>query len=276
MRATLLQPGNEASLRDFLLCPSESAVFLLDMLDRRPIGRHSDSQWWGVHDEEQRLTGMAFVGLGDTSAGPGLWVCTGGKETGTAVGHALMDAPLPAMCIGPPQMVNALWSALSAPPPRLKTTSMTYTCSSVTQGPELEVRPGEEADLPWLRDASVAMMQEDLNLNPRHQNPDAHDARILAGIRSGRSWVGHLNGERVFRLEVGTLGRHGAQVGGTWVPPEHRSQGISTRGMRAVCRQLLQETPRVTLHVRQDNASAIRCYQRVGFLPEAPLCLLVR
>ena len=61
------------------------------------------------------------------------------------------------------------------------------------------------------------------------------------------------------------------QIGiGGWGP------GLGQAGTRSVCELLLQRTPRVTMHVRADNARAIRCYESIGFEPIRDFRLLVR
>ena len=80
----------------------------------------------------------------------------------------------------------------------------------------------------------------------------------------------------MFRAERGTQGSYGAQIGGIWVDPSQRQLGFGRAGTRAVVNALLHEVPRVTLHVRADNHTAIRCYESVGFQPIRAFRLLVR
>lgn len=276
MRATPLRAEEQPLVLSFLEGRQASSVFMLGMLDRRPISVQGDELWWGVWEKTDTLCGVAFTGEVPTSAGRGLWVLAGEPAAGPHLGTALKTLPLPAMCIGPRALVDTTWAHLGGPEPGLATRSRCFYCSEVQTTPDLEVMPARMADLDWLREVSVAMMQEDLGLDPRSQDPQAHEARIRASIISGRSWIGWEAGRPVFRLEVGTQCRHGVQVGGTWVPRSHRGQGIATRGMAAVCTQLLEQSPLVALHVREDNLPAVACYERVGFISGPPLRLLVR
>jgi len=49
-----------------------------------------------------------------------------------------------------------------------------------------------------------------------------------------------------------------------WVDPEVRRRGHGTRGLRDLCRRLLERTPAVCLFVRPENDAAIRLYEKVG------------
>jgi predicted GNAT family acetyltransferase len=49
-----------------------------------------------------------------------------------------------------------------------------------------------------------------------------------------------------------------------WVDPAARGKGNAQRGMRDLCRLLLERVPTVCLFVRPENAPAIRVYEAVG------------
>ena len=275
MRATLLTPDDHTALQALLTASAAESVFLLGMLERGPIGARAAEQWWGVWDSDERLRAALFTETGPTSAGPGLWVFTGESDVGPVLGQALTNVTLPSMSIGPRALVDQTWSTLSSQAPALQTDSIHMSCARVTTADNLKVRPARMTDLDWLREVSVAMMREDLGIDPRQHNPVAHETRLRAGILSGRSWIGTQGSSPVFRLEVGTRSSAGIQVGGTWVPPMARGHGIAKQGMAAVCRKLLQDNPCVTLHVREDNHPAVQCYTRIGFTRGTPLRLRV-
>ncbi len=54
------------------------------------------------------------------------------------------------------------------------------------------------------------------------------------------------------------------QIQQVWVDPEARGRGFAARGLRDLCRLLLETTPNVTLFVRSENAPAIALYEAVG------------
>jgi len=274
VRATLLESVDQPAIKALLSADEENHIFLHGMIQRRGIGSDPRERWWGAWGPERQLRTVAFFGEHDTSAGQGLVVCAGDPLGAEAIGAKL--SRVPAMCIGPLPAVDALWAGMGGPAHRLATRSRSYSCKSVTPGPTLDIRPASMNDLEWLSLAAREMMMEDLGIDPQAEDPQAHDHRTRTSIAAGRSWVGTVDGQYAFRLRVGSCCAHGVQVGGTWVPPALRGQGIGAGGMRAVCARLLRTESLVTLHVREDNHPAVQCYTHVGFKPGAPLRLIAR
>ena len=90
--------------------------------------------------------------------------------------------------------------------------------------------------------------------------PLAHPAQI----DEGRSWV-WLEGDVVlFKAEASAWTPQAVQIQQVWVDPEARGRGYGARGLRDLCRLLLETTPNVTLFVRSENAPAIALYESVG------------
>lgn len=57
-----------------------------------------------------------------------------------------------------------------------------------------------------------------------------------------------------------------AALGNIAVLPEARGRGLARQVTAAVCRSLLDTTDHIGLNVRTDNAAAIACYSRLGFV----------
>ncbi len=120
------------------------------------------------------------------------------------------------------------------------------------------------------------MEEEDLGRNPRRAYRELHDQSVRDRIRQGKTWVLERNGQIVFQINAGSsVTPIGCQVGGTYVPPEHRGNGYAVVGMRALCRRLLQHNNAVTLHVNEANLPAVRTYERAGFTRAAPFRLVM-
>ena len=84
----------------------------------------------------------------------------------------------------------------------------------------------------------------------------------LVEIQRNRFFVAVENG-KVVGYSVGTPDGHIVSVA---VDPRHRRQGIGTRLLSAVIRQIMRNgTKEIYLEVRKGNTSAISFYERRGF-----------
>ena len=60
-------------------------------------------------------------------------------------------------------------------------------------------------------------------------------------------------------------------VGNVMTHPDHRGHGYATLATRAVCAELIRRGIKtIVLNVRQDNAPAIRMYEKLGFVRYCP------
>ena len=60
-------------------------------------------------------------------------------------------------------------------------------------------------------------------------------------------------------------------IGNVMTHPDHRSRGYATLTTHAVCAELIRRGIRtIVLNVRQDNAPAIRVYEKLGFVRYCP------
>jgi hypothetical protein len=68
----------------------------------------------------------------------------------------------------------------------------------------------------------------------------------------------------LFKAEASAWTPNAVQIQQVWVDPAARGRGNASRGLRDLCRLLLETTPTVTLFVRRDNAPAIALYESIG------------
>ena len=87
-------------------------------------------------------------------------------------------------------------------------------------------------------------------------------ARIVA---AGWWWRYRVDGELAFMCNVGSATAQTAQIQGVWTPPGARGRGHATRGLAAICADMLATFPTLCLYVNDFNVPAIALYERVGF-----------
>jgi hypothetical protein len=238
-------------------------LFLLGWLRQHELDR---MPWFGAFDRGA-LVGAALVV-------PGRLVVPYTPDAAWALrlGERLRANHIPAgMVIGPRLAVDALWTTWRPGPPRIWYDQRLYLQDAPPDGPAVPgFRLATLRDAPALIDASAEMEREDLGRDPRDVEPEQHETVTRDRIRQGRSWVIERSGRIVFHIHVGTFLPEGAQVGGTYVPPDCRGQGLAAAGMAELGRRLLRgpDAPaRITLHVHEQNTAAVRAYLRAGYRP---------
>ena len=170
--------------------------------------------------------------------------------------------------------------------------SATVISESILEGTKVRLRPLEERDLPtcvvWMGDREVTrwlaaigepptLEEERLWYERRRSDPDS----VMWGIEtlrvfpndpthSGQAEGGRLVGNVELRL---TPAARRAELGIVVGEKSEWSKGIGTDTVRLVLRYAFQELGlnRVELTTDEDNARAIRCYEKCGFVREGLL-----
>jgi RimJ/RimL family protein N-acetyltransferase len=171
------------------------------------------------------------------------------------------------MIIGEERAVGELWSVAGPllPPPREDRPGQpVYAISIPPPSGETGLRAATLADLERLIPACAAAHEEELGLDPIQRDEESFRWRTLSQIEEGRSWIWIEDDVILFKAEVSAWTPAAAQVQQVWVDPEARGRGHGSRGLRDLCRLLLESTPHVTLFVRTDNAPAIALYDSIG------------
>jgi predicted GNAT family acetyltransferase len=83
-------------------------------------------------------------------------------------------------------------------------------------------------------------------------------------VEEGRSWLWRDGDTILFKAEASAWTPSAVQIQQVWVDPGARARGYAQRGMRDLCRLLLDRVPVVCLFVRPENAPAIRVYEAIG------------
>ncbi len=112
--------------------------------------------------------------------------------------------------------------------------------------------------------ACAAAHAEELGIDPLQRDPVGFRWRTRVQIEEGRSWLWREGQTILFKAEASAWTPSAVQIQQVWVSPEVRNRGFAKRGMRALCRNLLETVPMVCLFVRPENAPAIAVYEAVG------------
>jgi predicted GNAT family acetyltransferase len=110
----------------------------------------------------------------------------------------------------------------------------------------------------------AAAHEEEIGVDPMARDPEGFRWRTRSQIEEGRSWLWVERGTILFKAEASAWTPAAVQVQQVWVDPPARRNGYAQRGMRDLCRLLLERVPTVCLFVRPENAPAIRVYEAIG------------
>jgi hypothetical protein len=171
------------------------------------------------------------------------------------------------MLIGEAGAVGELWAEARRrlPPPREDRRGQPVFV--IREPPEpggSGLRPARLDDLELLLPACAAAHAEELGVDPLARDPEGFRWRTRTQIEEGRSWLWAEDGVIRFKAEASAWTPSAVQLQQVWVDPEARRRGYGARGLRDLCRLLLERTPAVCLFVRAENTPAIRLYQAVG------------
>jgi ribosomal protein S18 acetylase RimI-like enzyme len=224
-------------------------VFLEDVA-RRGLGRFTGLT------EDGRLVALCHVGTNLVPSGVG---CGAFAELDGAVRARLV--------IGEQNAVGDFWAAASGrlPHPREDRPGQpVYVLEDPPEPGETGLRPATQDDFDLLVPACAKAHREELGINPLDRDPESFRWRTRMQIEDGRSWLWSDNGVIFFKAEASAWTPTAVQLQQVWVDPGVRGRGYAQRGMRDLCRLLLQRVPNVCLFVRADNSPAIRVYEAVG------------
>ncbi|HEX7083456.1 MAG TPA: DUF4081 domain-containing protein [Gaiellaceae bacterium] len=245
----LLEPSTEQVLAFCAVDPVER-VFLEDVA-RRGLGR-----FVGLADEQGGLHALCHVGANLVPSGKGC----GAFADAAARGQARM-------IIGEAGAVTELWEAARPLLPAPRADRPHQPVYTITEPPEpggTGLRAATLDDVETLLPACAAAHRLELGLDPLVRDPDGFRWRTVAQIEEGRSWVWLEDGVVRFKAEASAWTPQAVQIQQVWVDPAVRGRGYGGRGMRDLCRLLLERVPTVTLFVRAENAPAIALYDSIG------------
>ncbi|MDX6511152.1 MAG: uncharacterized protein QOE36_656 [Gaiellaceae bacterium] len=226
-------------------------VFLEDIA-RRGLGRFR-----ALAEAGGDLTALCHVGANVVPTGTGC----------AAFAPAAVSARA-RMIIGEERAVGELWAAAEPHLPRPRDDRPGQPVYELREPPppgETGVRAATMADHALLVPACAAAHLEEIGIDPLQRDPHGFRWRTRAQIQERRSWLWEENGTIFFKAEASAWTPSAVQLQQVWVDPEARNQGYAQRGMRDLCRLLLERVPAVCLFVRPENGPAIRVYEAVGF-----------
>jgi len=251
--ADLVEPRVE-QITEFCARAPVERVFLEDVA-RRGLGR-----FVAVEEPTGRLRALCHLGANVIPAGEGC-----GPFARRLKARQML------MIIGEERAVTELWdeAAPRLPEPREdRRNEPVFRLDDVPEPGETALRSATLGDLDRLLPACAAAHEEELGYDPLARDAATFRWRTRAQIEQGRSWLWLEDGVIRFKAEASAWTPSAVQLQQVWVDPEARRRGYASRGLRDLCRLLLESTPTVCLFVRPENDPAIALYRSIGMQHE--------
>jgi uncharacterized protein len=244
----LIEPNLDQIL-EFCAGDPVERVFLEDVA-RRGLGRFT------AFGDNGRLTALCHVGAN---------VVPSGEDCGRFAAAASRGRAR--MIIGDERAVTELWDNLENQMPRPRDDRPGQPVYAISEPPaagDTGLRPATEQDFELLLPACAAAHAEEIGVDPMARDPDGFRWRTRSQIEEGRSWIWVDRGTILFKAEASAWTPAAVQIQQVWVDHPVRNKGYGQRGMRDLCRVLLEQVPTVCLFVRPENGPAIRVYEAIG------------
>ena len=248
MSSKIIDPSREQILRFCAQDPVER-VFLEDVA-RRGLGRFVGLPVGG------ELQALCHVGANAVPSGRG---CGAFAREVARVS--------PRMLIGEASAVSELWEEVRshlARPREDRPGQPVFVTRGIPAEGGTGLRAAEPDDLELLVPACAAAHEQEIGVDPLRRDPEGFRWRTRTQIEEGRSWLWAEDGVIRFKAEASAWTPSAVQLQQVWVDPAARRQGYGARGLRDLCRLLLERVPAVCLFVRAENHPAIRLYETVG------------
>jgi predicted GNAT family acetyltransferase len=261
VRIERISAGREQAALAFLARAPYENVFLtyLLMFDSAPVTR--DSIYVALEDDQ--ITGVAYYGRQ-------VVIASENNEAIAAFAELSRRQCGERMIVGARATITRYWNLVAAhhPQPRLvrnrQYVMMIERASLQPYERTVVARRARMDEWTAVADNSAQMIEQELEYDPRRSSPE-FTANVRAMIERGLWWVGESLGRLCLYCNIGPWGPQTAQLQGIWAPPELRGKGLATAALGAICDQLLDLTPTLSLYVNDFNTRAIRLYERVGF-----------
>ena len=267
----------------FLKGEARENVFLISRILKAGMDNPRDPGhgiFLGVFDEHQSLRGLCFLGNSGT-----LVVSVDEPHVAELFARAVNERGRRfTLAVGQDDALRLfiqLYQKLGGAKPVLNRTQPFYVLTDKTLARGIKEIDMEQSSLDSIDELTVLaceMVCEDFKLQPTEVDRRKYRLRMTERIVDGRSYMCRDESSRpIFKCDLAVVGPEGALLEGVYTPKDLRGQGVATRALWTLCKDLLADdkVPFVALHVDEKNKAARKAYENVGFKHAADFRLIL-
>jgi uncharacterized protein len=259
-----LGPQHVAALRSMLARDTTHNMYLLGVMEEFGVvsGKRAPFTFYGRFFDDE-LTAALFVGgtggLVLPSASSPLHI---GDIAKKLHGQVQLRSTL-----GEQSVVDALLRHFAVTPTYSKMQRL-FSVSPNDLGPFTNplLRLATTADLPQLVPMAADCVTEMVKRNPLEEDEAGFELRVRQRVQAQRTYVLEEKGKLVFKLDVGSRSRFGAELEGLYTAPEARQRGHATLCLGQISRFLMSSLPRLTVRVDDETPHFANIARKVGYL----------
>ena len=261
--AFLLEEDAETEVLEFLdRRPAQTAMLAGLIRDNGLKNRFNRGSFYGCRNPQGKFEGVALVGhatLFETSTNRALRSLARVAETCETTHMIMGEAGLLERFCG-------FYSQPSLSRRKACRERLLELRSPVQTRPEVPgLRPATMADLDLILPIHAQMALAESGVDPLAKDPQGFRNRYARRIRKDRTWVWIESGKPIFKAEIVSRTPRVAYLEGIWTNPDSRSMGQGADCLLQLSRRLLTHSESICVFVNEENAAALRFYERAGF-----------
>lgn len=263
----------------FLKSDPRENVFLISRIQRMGTSMSRNpahGRFLGAYDDDQSLRGLCFLGNTGTMvlSVDEPWVAGEFVDPILDAGH-LFTIMVSEFDAGRAFLTK--YKKKSGRKPTLDRKQIYYAIESGDLSKrfakEIDMEQASLDSIDELTNLACAMVTEDLKLEPGQVDRHHYRLRMTEKVMEGRAYMCRSpEGQPLFKCDLSVVGADGGLMEGVYTPPADRGQGIASRAMWTITRELLnrQKVPFIALHVDEKNKAARKVYEKVGYREVRP------
>jgi len=263
-RLHILTEANRQEVLEFLsIRPVHTVVMTSFIQDNGMESPDNRGKFYGYRNLQGKLEGVAVIGhttlLEARSEDSLIAFAISAKTSETPIYILMSDG----------KTTETFWKYFAGEncKPRLVCTEMLFELyfPFLVQECKWDVRPAKEDELDQIAEAHAEVAFIESGVNPLERDREGFLRRTLRRIEKERTFVVFENGKLVFKADIMAETSETAYLEGIYVAPEYRSQGVGSRCLAELSRQLLNRIRHICLLSNVNFENAHRSFLKAGF-----------